>query len=142
MVTTSRCASDLKKPNVAENVSSDFPGLQPGANRMSILNLRIGGRLFGGFGAVVLFGAVLACFGVSQLWEIATRVERMTEQSNNAIRVVQISSELQAVRRAILRYNFDHDEPSYAEAGKRIDDIAGLLDTAAKETRSDERRAA
>jgi methyl-accepting chemotaxis protein len=111
-------------------------------NLMSIVNLRIGGRLYVGFGALVLFSAVLAGFGVWQLGEIATRVKRMGEQSQNSIRVVQISSELQAVRRAILHYNFDHDEPSYADAEKRLTDVVDMLDLAIKTTLSDERRAA
>ncbi len=107
---------------------------------MSIFNLRIGGRLYGGFGALVLFSVALAGFGIWQLWAIATHVDAMALQSENAIRVVQISSELQAVRRAILRYQFDHDEPSYAEAEKRLVDSDNLLDTAIKQTVSEERR--
>ena len=109
---------------------------------MPIFNLRIRGRLYGGFGALVLFGAGLAGFGVWQLWGIQTQVEVITVQSQNAIRVVQISSELQAVRRAILRYNFDHDEASYAEAEKRLTDTSGLLELAIKTSISAERRAA
>ena len=107
---------------------------------MSILNLRIGGRLFAGFGAMVLFGIVLAGFGVWQLWNIATQVDGLTHQSTNAIRVVQISSELQALRRLILRYTFDHDEPAYAESEQRLADIANLLEVAIKTTISDQRR--
>src|SRR5260370_18942865 len=62
----------------------------------------------------------------------------MTRRSQNTIRVVAISAELQAIRRAILRYNFDHDEPSYAEAEKRLTDTSDLLDLTLKETRSEE----
>jgi methyl-accepting chemotaxis protein len=104
--------------------------------------LEIKGRLYGGFGALVLLGLVLACFGIWQFSEIAIRVERMGSQSQNAIRVVQLSSELQAIRRAILRYQFDHDESAFAEAEKRLVDTAGMLDTAAKTTLSPERLAA
>jgi methyl-accepting chemotaxis protein len=107
---------------------------------MSIFDLRIRGRLYGGFGALVLFGVALAGFGVSQLWGIQTKVDTMALQSENAIRIVQISSELQAVRRAILRYQFDHDQPSYAEAEKRLTDIDNLLDEAVKRTITDEQR--
>ena len=76
---------------------------------MSFLNLRIRGRLYGGFGALVLFCAALAGFAVWQLSGIHDQVGSMTVQSKNTIRVGQISAELQAIRRAILRYNFDHD---------------------------------
>jgi methyl-accepting chemotaxis protein len=109
---------------------------------MSFLNLRIRGRLYGGFGALLLFCAVLAGFAVWQLGGIQDGVGSMTIQSKNTIRVVQISAELQAIRRAILRYNFDHDEASNAEAEKRLAGTTDLLELAIKETRSEERRAA
>jgi methyl-accepting chemotaxis protein len=109
---------------------------------MSFLNLRIRGRLYGGFGALLLFCAALAGFAVWQLGGIQDGVASMTIQSKNTIRVVQISAELQAIRRAILRYNFDHDEASYAEAEKRLTATTDLLDLAIKETRSEERRTA
>jgi methyl-accepting chemotaxis protein len=108
---------------------------------MSFLNLRIRGRLYGGFGALVLFCAALAGFAVWQLSGIHDQVGSMTVQSKNTIRVGQISAELQAIRRAILRYNFDHDEASYAEAEKRLTETSEFLDLAIKETRSEERRA-
>jgi len=108
---------------------------------MSIVNLRIRGRLYGGFGALVLFGAALAGFGVWQLWGIQSQVEAMKVQSENAIRIGEIAIELQAVRRAVLRYNFDHDEASFAEAEKRLAKTTDLLEEAAKTTTSQERRA-
>src|ERR1700737_1520603 len=109
---------------------------------MSFLNLRIRGRLYAGFGALMLFCAALASFAVWQLWGIQDQVGSMTRRSQNTIRVVAISAELQAIRRAILRYNFDHDEPSYAEAEKRLTDTSDLLDLTLKETRSEEWRSA
>jgi methyl-accepting chemotaxis protein len=107
---------------------------------MSLLNLRIRSRLYGSFGALVLFGMALSGFAVWQLWGIQDQVKSMTIQAKNTIRAVQISAELQAIRRAILRYNFDHDEPSYAEAEKRLANTSELVDLAIKETRAEERR--
>jgi methyl-accepting chemotaxis protein len=109
---------------------------------MSFLNLRIRGRLYSGFGALLLFCAGLAGFGVWQLGGIQEEVGSMTIQSKNTIRAVQISAELQAIRRAILRYNFDQDDASDAEAEKRLGATSDLLDVAIKETRSEERRTA
>ena len=109
---------------------------------MSIFNLRIRGRLYGGFGALVLFGGVLAGFGVSQLWAIETQVADMTVQSKNTIRASDIASELHAIRRAILRYAFDHDEKSLAEAETRLKKSSELLDAVVKVTVAEERRAA
>ncbi len=87
---------------------------------MSFFNFRIRGRLFGGFGALLLFCVGLAGFAVWQLGEIRTQVASLTIQSSNAIRAGDIATELQAIRRAILRYAFDHDEASFAEAEKRL----------------------
>ena len=109
---------------------------------MSFLNLRISGRLYAGFGMLLLFCAGLAGFAVWQLGEIRTQVAAMTLQSNNTIRVGEIATELQAIRRAILRYAFDHDEKSFAEAETRLKKSTELLEEAAKTTISEERRAA
>jgi methyl-accepting chemotaxis protein len=109
---------------------------------MSILNLRIRGRLYGGFGALVLFGAVLAGYEVSQLWAIQTDVATTNMQSKNAIRVGDIVAELHAIRRAVLRYAFDQNELSFAESEQRLTKVTGLLDEAGKTTTSDQRRAA
>ena len=108
---------------------------------MSLLSLRIRGRLYGGFGALVSFGVALAGFGVWQLSEIGRQVETMTVQSGNTIRAEEISLQLQAIRRAILRFTFDQEEASIVEADKRLGDITGQLDAAIKATRAEERRA-
>ena len=47
---------------------------------MSFFNLRIRGRLYGGFGALLLFCAVLAGFAVWQLGGIQDGVGSMTIQ--------------------------------------------------------------
>jgi methyl-accepting chemotaxis protein len=74
--------------------------------------------------------------------ELRTQVAAMTLQSENTIRVSEIATNLQAIRRAILRYALDHDEKSYAEAETRLNKAGDLLVEADKTTRSDERRAA
>src|SRR5207302_2989322 len=109
---------------------------------MSFFNFRIRGRLYGGFVALLLFCVALAGFAVWQLGEIRTQVAAMALQSGNTIRVGEIATELQAIRRAVLRYAFDHDEKSFAEAETRLKKTADLLETAIKTTMSDERRTA
>jgi methyl-accepting chemotaxis protein len=108
---------------------------------MSFLNLRIRGRLYGGFGALLLFCAGLAGFAVVQLGAIHTEVASLTVQSKNTIRVTEIATELQGTRRALLRYTFDQDEASFAEAEKRMSKIADLLEEGIKTSISEERRA-
>src|SRR6266581_3930186 len=107
---------------------------------MSFLNLRIRGRLYGGFGALLLFCAGLAGFAVLQLSAIHGQVGSLTQQSKNAIRAGEITTELQATRRALLRYTFDQDEASFAEAEKRMSKTTDLLEEAVKTTISEERR--
>jgi methyl-accepting chemotaxis protein len=107
---------------------------------MSLFNLRIRGRLYGGFGALVLFGVALAGFAVWQLSEIGTQVGSMTVQSADTIRAGEISLQLQAIRRAILSFTFDQDEPSLAEVDKRLTEITGQVENAENITRSEERR--
>src|SRR5450631_2036913 len=110
-------------------------------NLMSMLNLRIRGRLYGGFGALVLFCAALAGFAVMQLGAIHTEVGSLILQSKNTIRVGEIATELQGTRRGLLRYAFDQDEASFAESEKRLSKITVLLEEATKTTNSEEQRA-
>jgi methyl-accepting chemotaxis protein len=115
---------------------------QQGSFPMSLLNLRIRGRLYGGFGALVLFGMALAGFAVWQLGEIRTQVGVLSRQSTNAIRAGEIATQLQAIRRAILRYTFDHDEKSFAEAETRLAKTSDLVEAIIKASASEERRIA
>jgi len=110
--------------------------------QMPAFLFKISGRLYAGFGALVLFGVALAGFAVWQLGEIRAQVASLTVQSGNTIRAGEIATELQTIRRAVLRYAFDHDEKSYAEAEKRLAKSTDLLDGVVKTTRSEERRAA
>jgi HAMP domain-containing protein len=107
---------------------------------MSFLNLRISGRLYAGFGVLLLFCAGLAGFAVWQLSAIRGQVDLMTAQSKNTVRVGELATELQATRRSLLRYTFDQDEVSFAEAEKRLSRNADLLEEAARTTLTEERR--
>jgi methyl-accepting chemotaxis protein len=109
---------------------------------MSFLNFRIRGRLYGGFAILLVFCAGLAGFAVMQLTALRDQVDLLGRQSSNAIRASEIATELQAIRRGILRYTFDQDEASFAESDKRLAHVAELLDQAVATTRSEERKAA
>jgi methyl-accepting chemotaxis protein len=108
---------------------------------MSIFNLRIRGRLYGGFGALVLLSGALAGFAVWQLWAIDAQVSGMKVQSENAVRIGEVTTELQGTSRTVLNYIHDRDAASLADAAKRLAKLAGLFDEAAKTTTSTERRA-
>jgi methyl-accepting chemotaxis protein len=107
---------------------------------MSFFNLRISGRLYVGFGALVLFCAALAGFGVWQLGGIHDQVGLLGLQSRSTIRAGEIATELQAIRRGLLRYAFDQDEASLAESEKRLSRVTDLLEEAGRTTTFEERR--
>ena len=114
---------------------------QSAQNRLLRLNLRIRGRLYAGFGLLLLFCAGLAGFATWQLGVVQVEIDGLKVQSENAIRAGDIVSELYAGRRAILRYVFDQDEAAFVESGKHFSKTAELLKQAAAKTTSAERRA-
>jgi methyl-accepting chemotaxis protein len=107
---------------------------------MSFFNFRIRGRLYGGFGILLVFCAALAGFAVWQLTSIRDQVSAMTLQSKNTVRVGDIATELQAIRRGILRYAFDQDEASLGEIDQRLARVTELLSEAERTSRLEERR--
>jgi methyl-accepting chemotaxis protein len=109
---------------------------------MSFFNLRIGGRLYVGFGALVLFCAALAGFGVWQLGGIHDQVSLLALQSRSMIRIGEVATDLQAVRRGLVRYLFDQDEASFADSDKRLSNMVDLLEEGARTTNLEERRVA
>ncbi len=108
---------------------------------MSLLNVRIGARLYGGFAALVLLSAVLAGFGVWQLTAIRDQVGLLTLQSRNTIRAANLTTELQAIQRSILRYTVDQDEASLAESDNRLAKLSDMLEETIRVTIAEQRRA-
>jgi methyl-accepting chemotaxis protein len=106
------------------------------------LKLGIRGRLFGGFGVLLFFCTALAGFAVLQLSELSSQVDALTSRSKNSVRVGDMLNELEAIRRASLRYAFDHDDASFAEAEKRLSMITRSLEQAASTTSNEDRRRA
>ena len=108
---------------------------------MSLFRLRIRGRLYAGFGALVMFGAAMAGFSVWQLSDISGQVRSMNVGSANTLRSVEIAAELQSMRRAMLRFIFDQDQASYQESGRLLDNVGSLLEVAIRLVRQEDRRA-
>jgi methyl-accepting chemotaxis protein len=107
---------------------------------MALFNLRIRGRLYGGFGALVLFGVASSGFAVWQLSVLGSQVTAMNMLSGNTIRAAEIASELHAVRSAILRYSYEQDDASLADADKRLNEVSLGLGAVIQSSRSEERR--
>ncbi len=112
-----------------------------GGLAVAIFNLRISGRLYAGFGLLILFIAALAGIGMWQLGAISESVDALSAQSKNTVRVGEITTHLQAIRRGVLRYSFDQDEASLTDADKRLGAVSALLEQAAAAARFEDRKA-
>lgn len=107
---------------------------------MSLSGIGIKARLYSGLGALVVACAGIASFATYQQWAIQGQVTKLGLIGENTARVLQISADLEALRRANLRYMYDADEASYTEAGEREAIATRLLKEAAKAIASEERR--
>ncbi|WP_256807935.1 methyl-accepting chemotaxis protein [Bradyrhizobium sp. Bra64] len=107
---------------------------------MPKFRLRIRGRLYAGFMALVAVGLVMAVVAVWNLREVQDQVGRQSALSDSTARVLEISTHLQAIQRANLRYIYDASEPAMKEAAERETAATELLQVGAKGTLSQERR--
>ncbi|MGY8665500.1 methyl-accepting chemotaxis protein [Bradyrhizobium sp. UFLA05-109] len=107
---------------------------------MASVRLKIRGRLYAGFAALVAVGLIMAAVAVWNLWAVQDQVAKASALSDSTARVLEISSHLQAIQRANLRYIHDGNEPSLREAGDREAAATELLQVGAKATLSEERR--
>jgi len=102
--------------------------------------LRIRGRLYAGFTALVVVGLAMAVTAVWNLCEVQDQVARQSALSDSTARVLEISTHLQAIQRANLRYIYDGSEPAMREAAERETAATELLQVGAKGTLSEQRR--
>ncbi|GMO36918.1 MULTISPECIES: methyl-accepting chemotaxis protein [Bradyrhizobium] len=108
---------------------------------MPKFRLRIRGRLYAGFMALVVVGLVMAVVAVWNLRAVQDQVARQSALSDSTARVLEISTQLQAIQRANLRYVYDANEPAMKEAQERETAATELLRVGAKGTLSEDRRA-
>ncbi|BAM90860.1 putative methyl-accepting chemotaxis protein [Bradyrhizobium oligotrophicum S58] len=104
------------------------------------MKLKIRGRLYAGFAALVAVSVIMAAVAVWNLWAIRDQVASMSALSDSTARILQISNHLQAIQRANLRYIHDANEPALKEAAEREAAATELLQAAAKDPLSAERR--
>jgi len=107
---------------------------------MASFRLKIRGRLYAGFAALVAVGVIMSAVAVWNLWTVRDQVEKITTLADHTARILQISNHLQAIQRANLRYMHDGNEPSLKEAADRETAATELLQAAARDAFSDERR--
>lgn len=107
---------------------------------MPKFRLRIRGRLYAGFMALVAVGLAMAVVAVWNLRDVQDQVARQSALSDSTARVLEISTHLQAIQRANLRYVYDANEPAMKEAQERETAATELLQVGAKGTLSEDRR--
>ena len=107
---------------------------------MPNFRLRIRGRLYAGFMALVAVGLVMAVVAVWNLKAVQDQVTRQSALSDSTARVLEISTHLQAIQRANLRYVYDANEAAMREAAEREAAATELLQVGAKTTQSAERQ--
>ncbi|MGJ4972310.1 MULTISPECIES: methyl-accepting chemotaxis protein [unclassified Bradyrhizobium] len=105
-----------------------------------MMSLKIRGRLYAGFAALIVAGAVMAAVAVWNLWAVRDQVASMSALSDATARILQISNHLQAIQRANLRYIHDANEPALKEAAEREAAATALLQAATAGPLSAERR--
>ena len=86
---------------------------------MPFLGLTIRSRLYWGFGAIVAFALALSAFSGQQLSTVKDEVATTVSHFDEALRAREIAEDLQAIRRADLRFSVDADAPSFKEAEER-----------------------
>jgi len=107
---------------------------------MTIPSLGLKPRLYGGFGILLLIGLGLAGFAAWQLSGIRTGVQTLSAINDNTSRALEVSNQIQIIRRANLRYTVDADEQAVKEAAAAESSAVELLKAAADATLSEERR--
>ncbi|MBR1026164.1 methyl-accepting chemotaxis protein [Bradyrhizobium liaoningense] len=107
---------------------------------MPNFRLRIRGRLYAGFMALVAVGLVMAVVAIWNLRSVQDQVAKASAFSDSTARVLEVSTHLQAIQRANLRYIYDASEPAMKEAAERETAATELLKVGAQGTLSEERR--
>jgi len=92
---------------------------------MPKFRLRIRGRLYAGIMALVAVGLVMAVVAVWNLRAVQDQVAKLSAFSDSTARVLEISTHLQAIQRANLRYIYDASEPAMKEASEG--ELKGVL---------------
>ena len=102
--------------------------------------MSIKSRLYVGFAILVIAAVFLALYAVYQFNNVGGSVGKMDRLALNALRNEQVDVALEKMRRSVLRYAYDHDEPSAKENGEVAKAAIATLQEAAKTTTSEERR--
>jgi methyl-accepting chemotaxis protein len=97
-------------------------------------------RIYLGFGTLMALGLAVAAFGVWQLSTVSGQVGRLTQVSENTVRMLEVGKLLETIRRAGLRYKTVGGDDPIKELTDSQSAATDLLAAGAKAARLDERR--
>jgi methyl-accepting chemotaxis protein len=110
------------------------------AELTSGLEMSIKSKLYAGFALLVLIAVALTIYAITEFNGIKTDVAKMNALAENATRILEVQSQLEAMRRSALRFAHDHDEASAKENAEVAGKVTATLREAAQVTLSEERR--
>lgn len=102
--------------------------------------MSIKSKLYAGFVLLVLIAVALALYAIMQFNGIKTNVATLNTLADSTSKVTEIERLLETMRRATLRFAYDHDDAAAKETEQAAGKINDLLREAAHSTPSEERR--
>ena len=102
--------------------------------------MSIKSKLYAGFALLVLIAVALTVYAITQFNGIKTDVATLNTLADSTSKVMEIERLLETMRRATLRFAYDHDEGAAKETQQAAGKINDLLREAAQSTPSEERR--
>ncbi len=102
--------------------------------------MSIKSKLYAGFALLVLIAVALAVYAITQFNGIKTNVATLNTLADSTSKVTEIERLLETMRRATLRFAYDHDDAAAKETEQAAGKINDLLREAAHSTPSEERR--
>jgi methyl-accepting chemotaxis protein len=110
-------------------------------DKSNVLNkLKVRARIYSGYGAIVALGLGVAGFGVYQLSRVTMQVHTIDTVSNNSLRALTASLNLEATRRAETRFRLDGDERTLPDLNDHKSQARALLTENARLAKSEDRR--
>ena len=97
-------------------------------------------KLYCGFGVLVILALGLVVYAVQTFGIAGYSVTRLGGIAENATRTLQAEEYLERLRRTVLRYAYDHDEPSRQENGDVAAKLLATLQAAEQATPTEERK--
>ncbi|MFL9828189.1 methyl-accepting chemotaxis protein [Rhodoplanes sp. SY1] len=107
---------------------------------MRHFRLKLATRIYSGFGVALLFAVGIAAFGAVGLLSIESRVDTMSTLADGNARALQITNDLEVMRRAALRFKLDGAEEAVREGAEASSRIRGMIQSVAAASGSRERR--